>query len=53
MTSKKASSRNCDFCKVVNGNKLNHEIIWQDKKHIAFLDMHPTNNGHINTQKTC
>ena len=39
--------KKCLFCSVIKNNKPYHEIIWQDSKHIAFLDKYPTRNGHI------
>lgn len=37
---------NCVFCKI-----LNQEIpcfkIWEDEKHLAFLDINPINPGHV------
>lgn len=38
--------KNCVFCSVVNSNDPHHEIIWQDEKHIAFLDINPSKTGH-------
>ncbi|MDD5721201.1 MAG: HIT family protein [Candidatus Pacebacteria bacterium] len=35
---------NCIFCKIVKGEAPAH-IIWEDKKHIAFLSIFPNTEG--------
>lgn len=35
----------CLFCKIVNGDIPSYKI-YEDDKVIAFLDIHPRNNGH-------
>ena len=39
-------SNNCVFCKIIEG-KIPAEKIYEDKTHIAFLDMKPINPGHV------
>jgi histidine triad (HIT) family protein len=39
--------KKCVFCSIVKENKPFHEIIWQDKHHLAFLDASPLRDGHI------
>jgi|ERR1043165_1421954 histidine triad (HIT) family protein len=36
----------CIFCGVADKNISQHEIIWSDTKHLAFLDIHPAKEGH-------
>ena len=36
---------NCIFCKIVTGEIPCHKI-WEDEKHLAFLDIHPCTKGH-------
>ena len=38
--------KNCVFCKIIKTGKPHHEIIWQDKKFIAFLSKEPIKQGH-------
>ncbi len=35
----------CLFCKIINGEIPSYKI-YEDEKVIAFLDIHPKNNGH-------
>jgi histidine triad (HIT) family protein len=35
---------NCIFCKIVKGEIPSH-IVWEDEKHIAFLDIFPAVEG--------
>lgn len=35
----------CLFCRIVAGNIPCHRI-WEDKNHLAFLDIHPLQEGH-------
>lgn len=35
---------NCIFCKIIKG-ELPHVKIWEDKNHIAILDMNPNTKG--------
>jgi histidine triad (HIT) family protein len=37
----------CVFCTIVEKNDPHHEIVWQDERHIAFLNRYPTNPGHL------
>jgi len=37
---------NCIFCKIIKG-EIPSVKIWEDKKVLAFLDIHPINPGHI------
>lgn len=37
---------NCIFCKIVKG-EIPAIKIWEDKKHLVFLDMKPVNPGHL------
>ncbi|MBI5139679.1 HIT family protein [Candidatus Nomurabacteria bacterium] len=39
--------KKCVFCSVVKQNEPYHEVIYSDKKHLAFLDMYPSRHGHI------
>jgi len=39
--------KTCVFCSVVKKNKPYHEIIFEDKKHLVFLDAHPLRKGHV------
>jgi len=39
--------KKCIFCSVIRKNEPPHEIIFSDKKHLAFLDISPTNDGHV------
>jgi histidine triad (HIT) family protein len=36
---------NCIFCKIVKG-EIPCVKIWEDEKHLAFLDLNPINPGH-------
>jgi histidine triad (HIT) family protein len=36
----------CIFCKIIAGN-MSAEIIYEDENAIAFLDIKPTNPGHV------
>ena len=36
----------CVFCKIVKGELPCHKI-WEDEKHLAFLDINPYAKGHI------
>ncbi|MEJ0054096.1 MAG: HIT family protein [bacterium] len=38
---------NCVFCSVVEKNEPHHEIVWSDKRHIAFLNIKPAQPGHV------
>lgn len=35
----------CIFCKIVAGEIPCHKV-WEDEKHLAFLDIHPMREGH-------
>ena len=35
----------CIFCDILEGKKTGH-VIYEDKKHIAFLDKYPIDHGH-------
>ena len=35
---------NCIFCKIVKGESVAH-IVWEDKKHLAFLSIYPNTEG--------
>ncbi|MEW6748903.1 MAG: HIT family protein [Candidatus Micrarchaeota archaeon] len=35
----------CIFCKIANGG-IPSSKIWEDERHIAFLDINPVNPGH-------
>ncbi len=35
----------CLFCKIVAGEIPCHKV-WEDEKHLAFLDIHPMRDGH-------
>ncbi len=35
----------CIFCDIIEGKKEGH-LIYQDEKHIAFLDKYPIDKGH-------
>ena len=37
---------NCIFCKINRGEIPSHKI-YEDKKFLAFLDIHPINPGHL------
>lgn len=37
---------NCVFCKIVKG-EIPAVKIWEDKNHIALLDVNPINPGHV------
>ncbi len=37
---------NCLFCKIVKG-EIPSVKIWEDEKHLAFLDVAPRNLGHV------
>jgi histidine triad (HIT) family protein len=36
---------NCIFCKIVRG-EIPAEKVYEDEKHLAFLDIHPQSPGH-------
>lgn len=36
---------NCLFCKIINGSIPCYKV-WEDDKHLAFLDIHPMKEGH-------
>ena len=36
---------NCIFCNILDGTRKGH-IIYEDAKHIAFLDKYPIDHGH-------
>lgn len=38
--------KNCIFCKIVKGD-IPADVIYEDGKVIAFLDIHPVNPGHV------
>ena len=35
----------CLFCKIIAGDIPCHKV-WEDEKHLAFLDIHPMREGH-------
>jgi len=35
----------CIFCKILDGSKSAH-VIYEDKRHVAFLDKYPIDHGH-------
>ncbi len=37
----------CVFCMIAEKNDPHHEIVWQDERHVAFLNRYPTNPGHV------
>lgn len=37
---------NCIFCKIVS-KKIPADIVYEDKRFIAFLDVHPREPGHV------
>ncbi len=37
----------CVFCAIVAANEPHHEIVWQDERHVAFLNKRPTNPDHL------
>lgn len=37
----------CVFCDIVSGENTEHEIIWRDDAHVAFLDRSPVAIGHV------
>ena len=37
---------NCIFCKIIS-EKIPSVKIWEDKEHLAFLDITPINPGHV------
>ena len=39
--------KDCIFCSIVKENKPFHEIVWRDKKHIAFLNIKPVTRVHV------
>jgi diadenosine tetraphosphate (Ap4A) HIT family hydrolase len=39
-----SSDPNCIFCKIISGEIPSH-IIWEDDKHLAFLDIFPLRQG--------
>lgn len=43
----KPESISCVFCSIVAANDPHHEIVWQDGRHIAFLNTRPSNPGHL------
>lgn len=36
----------CVFCDIVSGVNKDHEVVWEDALHIAFLDRYPVAEGH-------
>ena len=36
----------CIFCSIAESNTPPHHIVWQDEKHVAFLDINPSKEGH-------
>lgn len=36
---------NCIFCKIASGDIACYKV-WEDDKHLAFLDIHPIKEGH-------
>lgn len=36
----------CVFCDIVSGVNTEHQIIWQDDEHVAFLTRQPASDGH-------
>lgn len=36
----------CIFCSVIKNNTPHHEIVWEDDKHLAFLDSNPVTANH-------
>ena len=36
----------CIFCKIIKGEIPCHKV-YEDSKFLSFLDIHPTNHGHI------
>lgn len=39
-------NKDCIFCKIARG-EIPCEKIWEDEKHIAFLDINPYAKGHV------
>ncbi|HEY9584609.1 MAG TPA: HIT family protein [Candidatus Paceibacterota bacterium] len=37
---------NCIFCKIVKG-EIPADVVYEDDKALAFLDIHPVNPGHV------
>ena len=37
----------CLFCSIVEKYDPNHEVVWQDEEHLAFLDAYPEHEGHL------
>lgn len=42
---KNETNNDCVFCKIING-EIPAVKIWEDEKHLAFLDINPINPGH-------
>lgn len=36
----------CIFCKIIK-KEIPAEVVYEDKYHLAFMDLHPINSGHI------
>lgn len=36
----------CVFCDIVSGVNTEHEVLWRDERHIAFLTKEPAADGH-------
>jgi len=36
----------CVFCSVIKNNTPQHVIVWEDDKHLAFLDSNPVTTNH-------
>lgn len=36
----------CVFCDIVSGVNVDHEVLWQDEQHVAFLSKEPAADGH-------
>jgi len=45
-SSSKVSAKDCVFCKIVD-RRLPSNIVYEDKAHIAFLDIAPFSEGHV------
>jgi histidine triad (HIT) family protein len=39
--------KKCVFCSIIKNNKPFHQIVWQDKNHLAFLDAFSPLDGHL------
>ncbi len=37
---------NCIFCRIVKGEVPSYKV-WEDEKHLAFLNIHPMKEGHV------